>query len=166
MAKCRNRKRPVPKFPPDPDVTVKVMHRPKDTKRWCKGIVGREHCWVEALNDALHYAEVRTGLMDSRRAWERYGWGGGDFWYYTATCTGCGQHSNWREYRRQLWCTPREYYTEIPYHWKRLGTWEKIDWLRKLGHKEEAGKLWDLIKRGGMPASASWEMSLLILNEK
>lgn len=64
MARGRNRKRPELPFPPDAAEIVSPTGRRRDTRRWCRGIVGREHNYAEPLLAALCYAERRTGLFD------------------------------------------------------------------------------------------------------
>ncbi len=41
---------------------IRSHSRTKDTKRWCKGIEGREHSFLETIESAARYAEWKTGI--------------------------------------------------------------------------------------------------------
>src|SRR4026207_36015 len=95
MAKCRNRKRPVAPYPPDAAEVVNPSPGRKDTRKWCRGIEGREHYYAEPLLAALHYAEKRTGLwprMTIDQLYQRYGghWHTGGS-YMILECEHCGK---------------------------------------------------------------------------
>ena len=114
----RTRKRPTIPFPPDPDYTVKVGHNNhKDTKRWCRGVVGREHRWTEPMDEAVRYAEEMT--TKPRDRYSRWG----VFWKVSLRCENCLKY-DWWALPRHIWTNERDF-MDIPYHAHHYTKWDR-----------------------------------------
>jgi hypothetical protein len=76
---------------PDDELDSK-WHSSKNTKRWCRGRVGREHIPVTAknkfsLNRDCHYVETRYWNGNERRWW---------YCIHEIVCKNCGKVLEWR----------------------------------------------------------------------
>jgi hypothetical protein len=59
----------------------------KNTKRWCKGKVGREHKPVKQWSHLAHYRLARGGPVCTTSSWLSSGWS----CYHELACSTCGK---------------------------------------------------------------------------